>query len=156
MDKISLSIQHVAHENVTYEKLEIPLSDFRSDGKGSIRGKNHARVLFSKKKKRKDVNTENENHRCNSEKFISKIVLRISKLPFVRSFHRSLTLLAIPSFFKDFVTRTTSPLILSHRLVRGTKEQRIPELFDNKYLIKKREMKWTPVANTLVHVNAAL
>lgn len=151
MDKISLSIQHVAHENVTYEKLEIPLSDFRSDGKGSIREKNHARVLFSEKK---DVNTENENHRCNSEKFISKIVLRISKLPFVRSFHRSLTLLAIPSYFN--VTRTTSPLILSHRLVRGTKEQRIPELFDNKYLIKKREMKWTPVANTLVHVNAAL
>lgn len=73
MNKISLSIQYVAHENATYEKLEIPLSDFRNDGKIT------QEYFFQKRKK--DVNTENENHRCNSEKFISKIVLRISKLP---------------------------------------------------------------------------
>ena len=78
MNKISLSIQYVTHENVIYEKLEIPLSDFRSDGEGSIRGKITQKYLKKKKKKKRDVNTEN--HRYNTEKFISKIVLRISKL----------------------------------------------------------------------------
>lgn len=50
MNKISLSIQYVTHENVIYEKLEIPLSDFRSDGEGSIRGKITQKYLKKKKK----------------------------------------------------------------------------------------------------------
>lgn len=43
-------MQYVTHENVIYEKLEIPLSDFRSDGEGSIRGKITQKYLKKKKK----------------------------------------------------------------------------------------------------------